>query len=67
MVHKALKQLGVDANATVYIGDSDVDIQTAKNAGVPSICVLWGFRDKEFLLEHGAEQFIEKPEDIIET
>ena len=67
MVHKALKQLGVDANATVYIGDSDVDIQTAKNAGVPSICVLWGFRDKEFLLEHGAEQFIEKPEDIIEA
>ena len=65
MVHEALKQLGADTNTAVYIGDSDVDIQTAKNAGVPCISVLWGFRDKDFLLEHGAEQFIEKPEDII--
>ena len=65
MVYEALKQLGVDANAAIYIGDSDVDIQTAKNADIPCISVLWGVRDKEFLFEHGAEQFIEKPEDII--
>ena len=65
MVHEALKQLDADTNTAVYIGDSDVDIQTAKNAGVPCISVLWGFRNKEFLLEHGAKKFIEKPEDIM--
>ena len=45
--------------------DSDVDIQTAKNAGVPCISVLWGFRNREFLLEHGAQRFIERPLEII--
>jgi len=65
MVLEALKRLGVESDTAVYIGDSDVDIQTAKNAGVPCISVLWGFRNKDFLLEHGAERFIEKPSEII--
>ena len=65
MVFEALNRLGAEADTAVYIGDSDVDIQTAKNAGVPCISVLWGFRNKEFLLEHGAEQFIERPEEIL--
>ena len=45
----------------VYIGDSDVDIMTAKNCGLPCISVLWGFRDKDFLIEHGGSLFVEKP------
>ena len=65
MVFEALHRLGAEAESAVYIGDSDVDIQTAKNAGVPCISVLWGFRNREFLLEHGAQRFIEKPSEII--
>lgn len=65
MVFEALNRLGAEAESAVYIGDSDVDIQTAMNAGVPCISVLWGFRNREFLLEHGAQHFIEKPSEII--
>lgn len=65
MVLEALRRLGVEAETAVYVGDSDVDIQTAKNAGIPCISVLWGFRDKDFLLEHGAQQFVERPEEIL--
>lgn len=65
MVFEALHRLDAEAETAVYIGDSDVDIQTAKNAGVPCISVLWGFRNREFLLEHGAQRFIERPLEII--
>ena len=50
-----MKELGKTKEEAVYVGDSDVDIETAKNAGMPCVSVLWGFRDKEFLAEHGAE------------
>ena len=63
-VIEALRELGVDKEGTVYIGDSDVDIMTAKNSGMPCVSVLWGFRDKEFLLEHGATTLISQPEDM---
>ena len=63
-VIEALRELGVDKEDAVYIGDSDVDIMTAKNSGMPCVSVLWGFRDKEFLLEHGATTLISKPEDM---
>ena len=65
MVIEAMHLLGVKAEETVYIGDSDVDIDTAKASGLPCISVLWGFRDKDFLLQHGASIFAEKPSDII--
>ena len=42
----------------------EVDLETAQNAGLPCIAVLWGFRDKEFLIEKGAEYFAEKPDDV---
>ena len=51
--------------SAVYVGDSDVDIQTARNAGLPCISVLWGFRDKEFLTKHGAETFISAPSELL--
>ena len=49
---------------TVYVGDSDVDIQTAANAGVPCISVLWGFRDRAFLTASGAGIFAQSPCEI---
>ncbi len=65
-VLEAMRQLGVTAERAVYIGDSDVDIDTARNSGMPCISVLWGFRDKEFLLEHGATTLVSTPEEILE-
>ncbi|WP_297210850.1 HAD family hydrolase [uncultured Flavonifractor sp.] len=53
-VFRALDELGVPSEGAVYIGDSDVDIQTAQNADLPCISVSWGFRDGAFLTEHGA-------------
>lgn len=64
-VIEAMKQLGVTAEGAVYIGDSDVDIETACNSGMPCISVLWGFRDKDFLLAHGATTLVERPEQIL--
>lgn len=54
MVFKALAELGVTAEGAVYVGDSDVDLTTAQNAGLPCIAVSWGFRGRDFLLAHGA-------------
>ena len=54
IVFEALRALGAAVGDAVYIGDSDVDIQTAKNAGMDCISVTWGFRDEAFLVEHGA-------------
>ena len=64
-VIEALRQLGVPKDGAVYIGDSDVDIMTAKNCGLPCISVLWGFRDKDFLIQNGGTVFVEKPADIL--
>ena len=63
-VLEALKQLGAKDNA-VYIGDSDVDIMTAKNCDLPCISVLWGFRDKDYLIKHGGTIFVDKPSEIL--
>ena len=64
MVMTALKSLGVTPDQAVYVGDSDVDIRTAKNAGMPCVSVLWGFRSRQFLLQHGASTLIRKPEEL---
>ena len=61
----ALKALGVGQEGAVYVGDSDVDIETARNSGLPCISVLWGFRDREFLLHHGATTFISDPSELL--
>ena len=62
-VFAAMKRLG--EGKAVYVGDSDVDLATARNSGLPCISVLWGFRDREFLLAHGATTFVEKPCEIL--
>ena len=64
-VFEALRQLGVGKEGAVYVGDSDVDIQTAANAGLPCISVLWGFRDRDFLIQHGAETFASVPSELL--
>lgn len=64
-VIEALRELGVDKEGAVYIGDSDVDIDTARNSHMPCISVLWGFRSKEFLLEHGATHLVSSPSEIV--
>ena len=65
-VNEALRQLGVGREGAVYIGDSDVDIDTARNSGMPCISVLWGFRDKDFLLEHGATTLVSASAEILD-
>ena len=64
-VLEALAQLGVTGDNAVYIGDSDVDIATANNCQLPCISVLWGFRDKDFLLRSGATTLISAPEELL--
>ena len=71
-VYEALRQLkrplyleGDEGRLAVYVGDSDVDLATARNSGLPCISVLWGFRDRDFLLAHGATTFVEHPLDIL--
>ena len=73
-VFEALRQLGIIHHPSsiihhpsdiVYVGDSDVDLATARNSGLPCISVLWGFRSRDFLLAHGATTFAEHPLDIL--
>ena len=65
IVYASLRELGVDKHSAVYVGDSDVDIETARNAGLPCISVLWGFRDRDFLIQHGAKTFISAPQELL--
>ena len=65
MVLEAIRQLGVNQEAAVYIGDSQVDLQTAEASNLPCISVLWGFRDREVLEENGGRLFAETPADIV--
>jgi len=64
-VNEAFRQLGISKEGAVYVGDSDVDVMTAKNSGLPCISVLWGFRDRDFLIEHGATTFVASPSEIL--
>ena len=63
MVFKAMQAIGVDS--CIYVGDSEVDVLTAKNAGVPCVAVTWGFRDKEALI--GADRFCDDTKNLAET
>lgn len=54
-VRYVLEQLGADPEQTLFVGDSDVDIQTAHNAGLPACGVTWGFRSRESLIAAGAD------------
>lgn len=62
----AMREMGVTAQETVYVGDSDVDVLTARNAGVPCVAVLWGFRDEACLRAAGAERLARTPDELRE-
>ena len=64
-VFEALRQLGEEKDSAVYVGDSDVDLETANNSGLPCISVLWGFRDRDFLKQHGAKTFISAQSELL--
>ena len=61
-----LHQVGFLPEETLYIGDSEVDIAFAKNAGIPCLSVTWGFRTKEQLLAAGAETLCDTPEELLD-
>lgn len=65
MVFKAMEQLGANPETTVYIGDSEVDLLTAKNAGLDCISVLWGFRRREEIAPFEPMCMVEKPAEIL--
>ena len=65
-VFAAMREMGVTAQETVYVGDSDVDVLTARNAGVPCVAVLWGFRDEACLRAAGAERLARTPDELWE-
>ena len=61
MLDAAMRLLGSNKADCLYVGDSDVDILTARNAGVDCLSVTWGFRSADFLRQHGAQHLIERP------
>lgn len=63
MVVKACRAIGADR--CIYVGDSEVDVVTAKNANVPCLSVLWGFRDREDMEAAGGEHFCETPAELV--
>lgn len=64
MVFKAMEAIGVES--CIYVGDSEVDVLTARNAGVPCLSVLWGFRDRAEIEEAGGSHFCEDTAKLVE-
>lgn len=65
-VFTALEQLGAVKEEALYVGDSEVDVQTARNAGLKCIGVTWGFRDRKVLAAEGADIIIDRPHELLE-
>ena len=65
MVRHALAALNADPSSAVYVGDSEVDVQTARNAGLPMIVVAWGFRGRAALAAAGAETIVDTAAEIL--
>lgn len=72
MVDEAIRQLSllhgrsIEKSECIYVGDSEVDLRTAKNSDLPCIAVSWGFRDKDYLMEQGAKNIIDRPNELFE-
>lgn len=64
-VFGAMNEIGARKESTIYIGDSEVDIETAKNAGLPCVSVTWGFRDKKVLESLCPEYIVDSPNGIL--
>jgi len=61
----ALEELGVAADKAIYVGDMEIDIETARNSGTASVAVTWGYTDRKVLEESGAECIIDKPQELL--
>ena len=62
-----MEELHSRPESCIYIGDSEVDIETAKNASIPCISVNWGFKDTGFLKAHGASCIVSTPDELLKT
>ncbi len=65
IANEIMRIMNVSKEETVYVGDSEVDIETARNAGLKCISVTWGFRSRELLISKGAQYFADKPSDVL--
>ena len=65
-VYEVMEKLGADRDKTLYVGDSDVDVQTAKNAGIDCASVCWGFRSRDFLIANGAVTIAENCDELFD-
>ncbi|HHV11401.1 MAG TPA: HAD-IA family hydrolase [Clostridiales bacterium] len=64
-IYTAIQELGSTLDSAILVGDSETDVQTAKNAGIPCIGVTWGFRRREVLREEGADFLIDTPRELL--
>lgn len=65
-IYAILEELGSEKKNAVYVGDSEVDMATAKNSGLTAVGVTWGFRDRQLLEEKGADYIIDRPDQLLE-
>lgn len=65
-IQEIAKELDTDVETCIMVGDSEVDIQTANNAGIDCISVTWGYKNIDFLYDNGATKLVYSPEDILE-
>lgn len=65
-VNEVISELNSDKENCIFVGDSEVDIQTAENAGIPCISVVWGYKSLDFLYKNGASVIVYSPEEILE-
>lgn len=66
MVLAAMERMGKRPEECLYVGDSEVDVQTARNAGLDCACVTWGFRERALLQALGPKYLIDRPEQLLE-
>lgn len=62
---EVMRTLGCTTTDALYIGDSEVDIETARRASIPCLSCTWGFRTEAFLRQHGAQRFVHRPEEVV--
>lgn len=62
----AMRELGMQPEDCLYVGDSEVDVATARTAGLDCLAVLWGFRSREALEQAGATRFAQRPEEVLQ-
>ena len=67
LLQRLMERMGAERGNTLFVGDSNVDIRTAKNGGLTSCGVLWGFRGREELEKEGADQLVEEPQELLEV